>query len=367
MRVYDIAHSRTGDKGNISTISACAYRQEDYAVLAEKLTAEKVMEQFAPLGVTHVDRYEIPTLYALNFVIFGSLGGGVTRSLALDKHGKSLCGLPTDIVTTAGIAPLGKVSASLLVVGVGTTMNTKELIRQWKTVIASFCCCAAGVLLIVFVGRFIIGTDAAIAGAPIFAGASVALMIVNEALENVGLTDTLGVVVILIFALQKFIGVPLCSFCLNREARAFLKDREKMQKYLAVTTEDAASEKKRPLSFFSKTNKPVYNFTKVALVASLSTALSALTQDKINVYIICLVMGVLFTELGFLPRNALSKLDSYFLLLFSILMTIFSSLAKVTPQTLVQSFIPVLVVLLLGARRSTRIPSGQRWMRVLPF
>ena len=75
MRVYDIAHSRTGDKGNISTISACAYRQEDYAVLAEKLTAEKVMEQFAPLGVTHVDRYEIPTLYALNFVIFGSLGG----------------------------------------------------------------------------------------------------------------------------------------------------------------------------------------------------------------------------------------------------------------------------------------------------
>ena len=52
------------------------------------------------------------------------------------------CGLPTDIVTTAGIAPLGKVSASLLVVGVGTTMNTKELICQWKTVIASFCCCA---------------------------------------------------------------------------------------------------------------------------------------------------------------------------------------------------------------------------------
>ena len=84
-------------------------------------------------------------------------------------------------------------------------------------------------------------------------------------------------------------------------------------------------------------------------MASLSTALSALTQDKVNVYIICLVMGVLFTELGFLPRNALSKLESYLLLLFSILMTIFSSLAKVTPQTLVQSFIPVLVVLLLGA------------------
>lgn len=107
---------------------------------------------------------------------YGGLGqaqqlGGVTCSLALDKHGKSLCGLPTDIVTTAGIAPLGKVSASLLVVGVGTTMNTKKLIRQWKTVIASFCCCAAGVLLIVFVGRFIIGTDAAIAGTPIFAGA----------------------------------------------------------------------------------------------------------------------------------------------------------------------------------------------------
>lgn len=97
MRVYDIAHSRTGDKGNISTISACAYGKEDYPLLAEKLTAEKVLAQFAPLGVTKVDRYEIPTLYALNFVVFGSLGGGVTKSLALDKHGKTLCDLLLEI------------------------------------------------------------------------------------------------------------------------------------------------------------------------------------------------------------------------------------------------------------------------------
>lgn len=97
MRVYEIAHSRTGDKGNISTISACAYRPEDYPLLEQKLTAEKVMVQFAPLGVTHVERYEIPTLHALNFVIHGSLGGGVTRSLALDRHGKSLCGLMLEI------------------------------------------------------------------------------------------------------------------------------------------------------------------------------------------------------------------------------------------------------------------------------
>ena len=93
MKLYDIAHSRTGDKGNISTISVIAYREEDYPKLCEKLTKAKVLQWFAPIGATKVKRYEIPSLGALNFVLENTLGGGVTRSLALDPHGKSLSGL----------------------------------------------------------------------------------------------------------------------------------------------------------------------------------------------------------------------------------------------------------------------------------
>lgn len=93
MKLYNLAHSRTGDKGNISTISVIAYCQEDYELLRERVTAERVLAWFAPIGATKVARYELPALGALNFVLRDTLGGGVTRSLALDAHGKALSGL----------------------------------------------------------------------------------------------------------------------------------------------------------------------------------------------------------------------------------------------------------------------------------
>lgn len=90
MKLLDIAHSRTGDKGNISNISLIVYDKKDYKLICEKVTAEKVKEYFKDIVHGEVVRYEIPNLGALNFVMDEALGGGVTRSLALDKHGKSL-------------------------------------------------------------------------------------------------------------------------------------------------------------------------------------------------------------------------------------------------------------------------------------
>lgn len=89
-KLRDIAHSRTGDKGNTSVISLIAFDEADYPLLRDAITAERVRDHFA--GIVHgaVTRYEIPSLGALNFVLQNALGGGVTRSLALDAHGKSL-------------------------------------------------------------------------------------------------------------------------------------------------------------------------------------------------------------------------------------------------------------------------------------
>ena len=93
MKLYDLAHSRTGDKGNISTISVIAYDESNYPMLEKLVTVDRVMELFKDIGATAVERYELPSLGALNFVLHDTLGGGVTRSLALDTHGKSLSGL----------------------------------------------------------------------------------------------------------------------------------------------------------------------------------------------------------------------------------------------------------------------------------
>lgn len=88
-----LAHGRTGDKGNTSNISVIARDPADYPRLVAALTAERVKAHFGPLVQGRVVRYQLPQLAALNFVLEGALGGGVTRSLALDAHGKCLSSL----------------------------------------------------------------------------------------------------------------------------------------------------------------------------------------------------------------------------------------------------------------------------------
>ena len=90
MRLRAIAHSRTGDKGDTSNISVIAYDAKDYPLLERHVTAERVKEHFAEIVRGEVVRYALPGLGALNFVMRRALGGGVTRSLALDAHGKCL-------------------------------------------------------------------------------------------------------------------------------------------------------------------------------------------------------------------------------------------------------------------------------------
>ena len=97
MKLREIAHSRTGDKGNTSNISVIAYDEKDYPLLLEQVTSERVKAHFAGVVEGEVARYELPNLSALNFVMSGTLGGGVTRSLALDAHGKSLSSALLDL------------------------------------------------------------------------------------------------------------------------------------------------------------------------------------------------------------------------------------------------------------------------------
>ncbi len=97
MKLYEIAHSRTGDKGDIANLSVIAYRAEDYPLLEEILTADLLADYFHGQVKGPVYRYEVPSQCALNFVLHGALDGGVTRSLSLDGHGKCLSSVLLDI------------------------------------------------------------------------------------------------------------------------------------------------------------------------------------------------------------------------------------------------------------------------------
>ena len=93
MKLRQIAHSRSGDKGNISNISVIAFDEKDYPFLVEHVTTDRVKAHFGEIVRGDVVRYECPAIGALNSVLRGALAGGVTRSLALDAHGKSLSSL----------------------------------------------------------------------------------------------------------------------------------------------------------------------------------------------------------------------------------------------------------------------------------
>jgi hypothetical protein len=90
MKLYEIAHSRAGDKGNTSTLSLIPCKESDYEWLCRELTAEKVAKHFHGLVKGPVIRYELPLIASLLFVCGDALDTGVTTSLRLDPHGKSL-------------------------------------------------------------------------------------------------------------------------------------------------------------------------------------------------------------------------------------------------------------------------------------
>ena len=85
-----IAHTRSGDKGDMSNIGVIAWKIEDYTVLLREVTAERVKAHFGPLVKGKVERFELPNLGALNFLLYEALDGGGTLSLRVDAQGKNM-------------------------------------------------------------------------------------------------------------------------------------------------------------------------------------------------------------------------------------------------------------------------------------
>jgi L-arabinose isomerase len=89
-KLYDVAHSRAGDKGNTLILSVIPYNEKDYELLCKAVTAVKVKNHLQEIVEGEILRYELPNVSALQFVCSKALAGGVTTSLVMDTHGKTL-------------------------------------------------------------------------------------------------------------------------------------------------------------------------------------------------------------------------------------------------------------------------------------
>jgi hypothetical protein len=107
IQLKEIAHARSGDKGDTVNVGVIAYDPADYDVLVEQLTPERVREHFGELVKGEVERFELPNLGALNFLLHNALGGGGTVSLMTDAQGKTfstaMLRLELDIPPSKGV------------------------------------------------------------------------------------------------------------------------------------------------------------------------------------------------------------------------------------------------------------------------
>jgi len=90
IKLRDIAHGRSGDKGDAANIGIIAYENKGFDIIKKILTEEKVKEHFKGICFGKVERYELPNILALNFILHNTLGGGGTVSLKHDAQGKTL-------------------------------------------------------------------------------------------------------------------------------------------------------------------------------------------------------------------------------------------------------------------------------------
>lgn len=89
IQLKQIAHARSGDKGDSSNIGLIAFKKEHYELMRDRVTPAAVKQHFKDICRGEVDRYEVPNLLALNFILHDSLGGGGTESLKTDAQGKT--------------------------------------------------------------------------------------------------------------------------------------------------------------------------------------------------------------------------------------------------------------------------------------
>ncbi|HBD64689.1 MAG TPA: hypothetical protein DC038_09665 [Clostridiales bacterium] len=259
-------------------------------------------------------------------------------------------GLPTTLFKDAQLIGFGSLMIGLLITHMGTLMNLKELIKQWKTVVIALAAVIGIGIFLFVVGSPIIGREYAIASAPPIAGGVVAALIMGDAAKAAGFED-LAVFATILVVVQGFVGFPVASFCLSRESKRILKEGANGQNNVAEATEQgAASTKKTLLPPLPKDLQTTFVLlAKLSIVALLSFKLAELTGGIVHKYVMCLFMGVITCELGFLEKDIMTKANALGLAMVGLMAVVFASLTQATPEMLKSLLLPIVGSLMMGA------------------
>lgn len=256
---------------------------------------------------------------------------------------------PNDIVSIASWAqPAAGLAMYMLITHMGSLMNLRELAEQWKTVLIALAGLAGIMAILLTVGRLVLGYETVVAGAPPLTGGVVAALVMQAAAEAKGMTE-LAVLAILVYVAQGFVGYPITAVLLKKEGQRLLAEYRsgKAQVPVGDAAAAAAVVEKKPLipPVPEKYNTTYLILLKLAVVSVLADRFAKLvnaglasigTDVTLHPLVVCLVFGVIFTQIGFLDRNALNKANSFGWLMTVLMAFVFDGLRQASPAMLLQ-------------------------------
>ena len=260
-------------------------------------------------------------------------------------------GLPAEIYEKSGILAVGGIVITLLIVGMGNMIDFPELKRQWKTVCVSIIALTTACFALVGIGQFIIGKDYVLAGTPIFSGGTAATVAMKTILIDKG-KEELSVYITLLLGLQSLVGIPVSSQFLKRAGKAFKKNKEEFAIYENAMTVSETTEKKKLIHFPDSLDRPSFHLMKLGVVGVISFYISQfilkITGVEVSYIIVALIMGTVFTEIGFLDKDTMGKTQSSGLILFGCVIILFSDFATCSPKDVFALLKPMAFILIVG-------------------
>ena len=234
---------------------------------------------------------------------------------------------PADIIDQGGLTALSKLAIAMVLFNMGTTLNVKQLIEEWRTVLMAALCMLASCVVMLLVSP-IIGFDTVLVGMPVINGAAMATSLMASAAAEKGLA-TAAALCAVIYSVQKFVGAPIASAMGIRYGKKLLKAyRENPAQFKKQETGNSASAK---VSFADKHKEWYSANVMMALVAAGSWVAHILGDlTPINYSIWALLLGVACAASGLVPTKPLQKSNSYGLMMVAVFGSIIPSLAKVS-------------------------------------
>lgn len=263
-------------------------------------------------------------------------------------------GIPTTLFETSKLQGIGGLLITLLLVHMGTMLNFKQLKEQWKTVVIALSAIVGIVIALLIIGTPIIGREAAIIAAPPIAGGVIAGIQMADAARAIG-NESYAVFATLLVVVQGFVGYPVASYCLKKEAKNVLNRVRSGELKVSKTSEvDVTVKKKFFKAVPSKYASENLYLAKAAVVALLATFISVKVMELVGFNlldknILSLLFGIIASETGFLDREVLKKANAFGFAMVALMAVIFSNLSKATPQIVLELLSTIVLSLVIAS------------------